>query len=182
MATPTWVLTYHVAYRKESMQASDPTVQRPNQMSTLLRSGSWLSLALRAWRLGGVEGLLHGLGTDRLRGLSTKFTGPIHRGPPDPAIIDALAPCGVEKTPNTSPTGGSASEGLQSAASLGGSAVQRSASLKCSGTYKASIEDRQRIYGHNILPQRPKKCLLLSMWLAFHDKVIVSAKISHSFP
>ena len=133
-------------------------------------------------RLGGVEGLLHGLGTDRLRGLSTKFTGPIHRGPPDTAIIDALAPCSVKMTQNTSPTGGSASEGLQSAASLGGSAVQRSASLKCSGTYKASIEDRQRIYGHNILPQHPNKCLLLSMWLAFHDKVIVSAKISHSFP
>ena len=128
--------------------------------------------------LGGMEGLLHGLGTDRLRGLSTKLPGRSHRGPPDPAVINALAPYGVEKTQSTSPTGVPVSEGLQSAASLAGSGVQSSASFKFSA--EASIEGRQRIYGHNILPQPPRKCLLQLMWLAFHDKVIVSAKISLS--
>ena len=131
--------------------------------------------------LGGIEYLLHGLGTDRLRGLSTKFTERGQRGPPDPAIINTLTPYGV-KTLSISPAGVSVSEGLQTAASLGVSDVHRSASLEFSTPYEANIEDRQRIYGHNILPQRPSKCLLLLMWLEFHDKVIVSAKIFHSFP
>jgi len=59
----------------------------------------------------------------------------------------------------------------------------RPASLKFSaGAYEATIKDRQRIYGQNILPQRPSKSLLLLMCLALQDKVIVSPKIPHPFP
>jgi Cation transporter/ATPase, N-terminus len=69
--------------------------------------------------------------------------------------------------------------GLQSTASLGGaSGVGRPAS----GAYEATVEDRQRIYGQNILPQRPSKRLLRLMWLALQDKVVVGPKIPHSFP
>ena len=74
-------------------------------------------------------------------------------------------------------------EGLQSTASLGGgSGVGRPTSLKFSaGAYEATIEDRQRICGQNILPRRQSKSLLLLMWLALQDKVLVSPKIPHLF-
>ncbi|KAH8983384.1 calcium-translocating P-type ATPase [Lactarius hatsudake] len=75
----------------------------------------------------------------------------------------------------TSPAG--VPERLQSTASLGG--VSRPASLKyLEGAYEATIRDRQRIYGRNILPQRPGKSLLLLMWLALQDKVIVLLSIA----
>ncbi|KAN0132462.1 hypothetical protein V8E53_009721 [Lactarius tabidus] len=38
---------------------------------------------------------------------------------------------------------------------------------------EATIEDRQRVYGQNILPQHPSKSLLRLMWLAIQDKVLV---------
>ena len=127
--------------------------------------------------LGGVQGLLHGLGTDRLRGLSM-LLGRSQRGPPDPAIINAVAPYGV----SILPTGVPVFEGLQSAARLGGSGVKRSPSSKISSPYEATIEDRQRIYGHNILARRPTNGVLVLTCLALHDKVIVSTKKSYSFP
>lgn len=40
--------------------------------------------------------------------------------------------------------------------------------------WRASMEDRRRIYGKNDLPPRKSKSLLLLMWLAFKDKVLVS--------
>ena len=50
-----------------------------------------------------------------------------------------------------------------------------------SPAYEATIEDRQRIYGQNVLPQRPSKTLLCLVWLALQDKVIVSPMTPHSF-
>jgi Ca2+-transporting ATPase len=130
--------------------------------------------------LGGLEGLLHGLGSHPLRGLITKLTPPTES--PDPATVHAVTPFGIEMSSpepnimNTSPTG--VPEGLKSTASLGGgSSMGRSSSLKFSaGAYEATLEDRERIYGQNILPRRPSKSLLRLMWLALQDKVIVSPR------
>ena len=40
---------------------------------------------------------------------------------------------------------------------------------------KATIEDRQRVYGCNAVPSRKSKSLLMLMWLAFKDKILVSS-------
>ena len=48
--------------------------------------------------------------------------------------------------------------------------------------YQSTIEDRQRIFGHNILPQRSSRSLLRLIWQALHDKVLVSPMVAHSFP
>lgn len=40
--------------------------------------------------------------------------------------------------------------------------------------WKASMDERRRVYGRNDLPPRKSKSLLLLMWLAFKDKVLVS--------
>jgi Ca2+-transporting ATPase len=39
--------------------------------------------------------------------------------------------------------------------------------------YTATLQDRKRVYGENILPARKLKSLLVLMWLAFKDKVLV---------
>ena len=39
--------------------------------------------------------------------------------------------------------------------------------------YSATIEDRHRVYGQNVLPSRKTKSLLQLMWLALKDKVLV---------
>jgi Ca2+-transporting ATPase len=38
---------------------------------------------------------------------------------------------------------------------------------------RASSDDRRRVYGVNVMPSRKSKGLLLLMWLALKDKVLV---------
>ncbi|KAI9449867.1 calcium-translocating P-type ATPase [Lactarius psammicola] len=149
----------------------EPFAFRPLQLTDLIGPKSLENLE----SLGGVDGLLRGLGTDRLRGLNTKFTSPSQSGSHEPGTANAETPYGVETTspqPNitiTSPTG----------VSEGSSGVGRPTSFKSSAAaYEANIEDRQRIYGPNILPQRQSKSLLQLMWLAFQDKVTVLLSIA----
>jgi len=40
--------------------------------------------------------------------------------------------------------------------------------------FNSAVEDRQRVYGLNVLPPRKSKSLLQLMWLALKDKVLVS--------
>ena len=39
--------------------------------------------------------------------------------------------------------------------------------------FLGSVEDRVRVYGENILPERKSKSLLLLMWLALQDKILI---------
>ena len=43
-----------------------------------------------------------------------------------------------------------------------------------SGAYTGTVEDRQRVYGSNVLPVHKSKTLLELMWLTLKDKVLVS--------
>jgi hypothetical protein len=125
----------------------EPFALKPPQLAALVNPKSLENLE----RLGGIENLLDGLGTDRVRGLNTskRLRRP---GSPD---LNAAVP---------------------STASLGGApGVDRSTFLN-----EATIEDRPRVYGHHNLPHRTSKRLLLSTWLALHGKVLVSQKISHT--
>ncbi|KAI9437975.1 Ca-transporting ATPase [Lactarius indigo] len=155
----------------------EPFAFKPLQLTNLVYPKSLENLE----RLGGVEGLLCGLGTNRCRGLSTKLVQPASR---DPEIINALHLDGEETTPPkpdtmiSSPIG--MHEELQRTAGLrGGSSADHLASLKFSvRSYETTIKDRQRIYGQNILPRRPTKSLLLLMWLALQDRVLVLLSIA----
>ncbi|KIP10478.1 hypothetical protein PHLGIDRAFT_84980 [Phlebiopsis gigantea 11061_1 CR5-6] len=44
--------------------------------------------------------------------------------------------------------------------------------------YAATMEDRHRVYGQNVLPSRKTKSLLQLMWLALKDKVLVLLSIA----
>ncbi|KAH8978943.1 E1-E2 ATPase-domain-containing protein [Lactarius akahatsu] len=145
-----------------------PFAFKPLQLASLANPKSLKNLE----KLGGVEGLLRGLGTDRVRGLSTTGYGSRDSG------TNAATSDGVEMTslkPNialTSPT--CVPEGPQSTATLGGgSGVGRPSSPNSASAYETTIKDRQRIYGQNIFPKRPRKSLLLLMWLAILDKVLI---------
>jgi len=96
--------------------------------------------------MGGIKGLLAGLGVDPNSGLH--IGGSTSESGDAPTVV-VTNPAGekdeaVEKIP------------------YGGDA------------YSGSLEDRQRVYGSNILPARKSKSLLQLMWLALKDKVLVS--------
>ncbi|KAH9054212.1 hypothetical protein EDB87DRAFT_1834866 [Lactarius vividus] len=153
----------------------EPFAFKPLQLASLVDPKSLKNLE----SLGGVEGLIRGLGTDRVRGLSPRLT---QLWSHDPRIINAVTSDVVgmtSLTPNIS-SPASVTEGPQRSATLrSGSSAGDPASFKFSPcAYEATIQDRQRIYGHYILPQRPTKSLLLFMWLALQDKVIVLLSIA----
>jgi Ca2+-transporting ATPase len=132
-----------------------PFAFKPHQLASLIYPKSLEKLG----NLGGVDGLLRGLGTNPCRGV--KITGVSSR---DPEPTHPVTPLPLEV--HISLAG--IPERLRSTASLGGgSGVDRPTSLEFSASaYEATIEDRQRVYGQNILPQRPSKSLLRLMWLA----------------
>ncbi|KAH9052618.1 hypothetical protein EDB87DRAFT_422577 [Lactarius vividus] len=143
----------------------EPFAFKPLELVDLVDSKSLENLE----RLGGVEGLLRGLGTNRLRGLSMLSESRDH------GTLNAMIPDGVEMTslkPNiTTISPARVPQGLANIA--GGSGVDHRTSSSLAGAYDATIEDRQRIYGQNILPQRPRKSLLLLMWRALQDRVLL---------
>ena len=47
-----------------------------------------------------------------------------------------------------------------------------------SSTFTASFAERQRVYGHNLLPTRRSKTLLALMWIAMKDKVLILLSIA----
>ncbi|KAH9021979.1 calcium-translocating P-type ATPase [Lactarius hengduanensis] len=155
----------------------EPFAFNPFQLANLVYPKSLENLE----RLGGVDGLLRGLGTNRRRGLSTKLTQPALR---DPKMVNAVHrdSDGEEATPTkpepmiACPIG--VPEGLRRTACLGGGSSHPTPLQLSAGAYKATIQDRQRIYGQNILPQRPTKSLLHLTWLALQDKVIVLLSIA----
>jgi Ca2+-transporting ATPase len=152
-----------------------PFAFKPLQLASLVDPKSLETIE----GMGGVTALLHGLGTHPTHGLNTgKGTPPTQHASPDLTLQSFTVSHATEKDPPkpdimiTSPAG--EPQGMQSSVSLGGGSGLSDAVQFSEGAYKASIEDRQRIFGQNILPRRPSKSLLQLMWLALKDKVLVS--------
>jgi P-type Ca2+ transporter type 2C len=149
-----------------------PFAFKPLQLASLVDPKSLETLE----GMGGVGALLRGLGTHPSHGLSTESGSPLaHMASPDPTIQSFTVSHATDKDPPkpdimvTSPAG--EPQGLQSTVSLGGDLPVGSSGE----VYGTSIEDRQRIFGQNVLPRRPSKSLLQLMWLALKDKVLVSS-------
>jgi len=94
-------------------------------------------------KLGGSSGILTGLGTSAENGLSTK-------GAPPKQSLGSPVPAIMLTEP----------EGRQAQ-------VDNEAALA------ATFADRQRVYGENVLPTRKSKSLLLLMFIALKDRVLV---------
>jgi Ca2+-transporting ATPase len=151
-----------------------PFAFKPLQLASLVDPKSLETLE----SMGGVGALLHGLGTHPTHGLSTESgSPPTHLASPDPTLQSLTLSHATDKDPPkpdimiTSPAG--EPQGLQSTVSLGGSVPAEFQTSE--EVYRTSIEDRQRIFGQNVLPRRATKSLLQLMWLALKDKVLVSS-------
>jgi P-type Ca2+ transporter type 2C len=163
--------------KQEAHLNVEPFAFKPLQLASLVDPKNLETLE----GMGGVDALLHGLGTHRTRGLVTKSATMLsqqHTSPDPASRHPRSSPDGNTDPwrPNitiTSPTG--VPQGLQSTASLGSGRLSHSSDLS-QDVYKTSIEDRQHIYGQNALPHVKSKSLLLLMWLALKDKVLVSCK------
>ncbi|PWN42098.1 calcium-translocating P-type ATPase [Ceraceosorus guamensis] len=93
--------------------------------------------------LGGIQGLLNALGTDEHAGLDTG-AGIKHAEQSDD--VEAAA---ATETSN------------------------KREQRKPADFVHATLEDRQRVYGHNVIPQKKSKSLLLLMWLTLQDKILI---------
>ena len=158
-----------------------PFAFKPLQLASLVDPKNLETLE----SMGGVNALLRGLGTHPTQGLGTGSGPPLtHLASPDATLRSFTVSHATDKEPPkpdimvTSPAG--EPEGLQSTASLGDGVPTEFQSSE--EAYRASIEDRRRIFGRNVLPRRPTKSLLQLMWLALKDKVLVSSNWSHLHP
>lgn len=110
--------------------------------------------------MGGINILLRGLGTNRLRGLPHKGAGEgvsqrhDRSLDPDPEEIQVVV---------TRPEGDE---------------ERRPDPEDSNKAFSATLETRQRIYGKNVLPERMSKTLLQLMWLAMKDKVLILLSIA----
>jgi Ca2+-transporting ATPase len=139
-----------------------PFAFRPFQLASLVDPKSLETLE----GMGGVGALLRGLGTHPTHGLSTgKGIPPTEHASPD-LILPSLTVTHATDKEITSPA--NEPQERQSTVSLGGgSGVNLFAGFQSpEGVYRTSIEDRQQIFGQNILPRRPSKSVLRLMWLA----------------
>jgi Ca2+-transporting ATPase len=128
--------------------------------------------------MGGVDAILRSLGTHPTHGLRTKLGLLSYHGLPDAASQDFIESQTAEKDLpmlNTVTSPAALLQGPQSSAGLAGSSGVSipTAFQVFKDVYRVSIEDRQRIFGRNIIPRCTNKTLLQLMWLALKDKVLV---------
>jgi Ca2+-transporting ATPase len=124
---------------------------RPVELASLLDPKNLDALEA----LGGIDGLLDGLGTDPSRGLTLVGTADNRLG----AGVGASQR--HDRQPLSVPTPHDPAE------------VE-----VADDAHSASMGDRKRVFGENVLPQRTSKCLLALMWLALQDKVLILLSIA----
>ncbi|CAO1621163.1 unnamed protein product [Parajaminaea phylloscopi] len=95
--------------------------------------------------MGGLRGLLAGIGTDGEKGLNLPIRGGVEAGANGSREND------VERTAEASPAGYQTDPDV----------------------VVATTEDRERVFGRNVLPAKKGKSLWLLMWIALQDKVLI---------
>ena len=173
---------------------TDPTpfLFKPYELAHMLDPKNFDAL----YALGGVDHLLAGLGTDKTHGL---ITAPLVRSTTDLGTSGKgqhSLGAGVGASQRHNRQEGGANGGNTGALAVPGIVVtspdgdgnggehdgQQSEGTEEEEDYPAfyaSFDERRRVYGRNILPQRASKSLLSLMWAALKDKVLVRpSKIS----
>ena len=128
----------------------DPFKLRPFELASLLDPKCLEAFSA----LGGVDAILEGLGTHRTRGLTI-----VSRGSSDSRPGTSQRQDQMDKHPL--PT-------------IAVTALHEvSQDEENSDPHLASLSERRRLFGENVLPQRASKSLLALMWLTLKDKVLV---------
>ncbi|KAG6329880.1 hypothetical protein ID866_9209 [Astraeus odoratus] len=143
-----------------------PFAFKPYELASLLDPKNMDALEA----MGGIESLLNGLGTDPVRGL----------------LVGGLDHGGGSSDGRPGAGAGASQRHDRDAKSHQNSAESNAPELHIPmavtgdghDPYRATMEERKRVYGENILPQRASKSLLGLMWLALKDKVLVLLSIA----
>lgn len=139
-----------------------PFTFRPYQLASLLDPKNLTSLEA----MGGTDNLLKGLGTSAAHGLSISDL--------DQQVVHSSAdrPGASQRYDRKKRVTQDSME--LKAASTSGPKIEGGGG---GDPLHATLEERIRVYGENILPQRPTQSLLGLMWLALKDKVLVSRMV-----
>ncbi|KAF8340444.1 uncharacterized protein EI90DRAFT_3035556 [Cantharellus anzutake] len=127
---------------------------------------------LEAW--GGIQGLLAGLGTNSERGLSSDDVPQsiVVHGEKDSVELQSIPPLSLGERSAVSVDRRRFESGSQPPGVEGGDERKKEAQYNPEA-YTASLGDRRRIYGSNVIPERKSKNLLQLMWHALKDRVLV---------
>ena len=171
---------------------------KPYQLASLVDPKNLPALQ----HLGGVSALLRALGTHAKHGLS-KFSVASHEhadggkgkavdlhgdGRPGTGILTLGAGDGASQRHDRL-AGGMDAEAVPGIVVTGDDGEAEEAKIEGleagsvvgqGDAYSATIEDRHRVFGENVLPSRKTKSLLQLMWLALKDKVLVRTAPFHS--
>ncbi|KAF8899916.1 Ca-transporting ATPase [Gymnopilus junonius] len=122
--------------------------------------------------LGGIDGLLRGLGSNAEHGLSTKDAS-LERG-------ERGAGLGASHRHDSEKNGKSSTEMKEDLPEIVLTKPNGKLAPPMSDdhVYGATLEDRRKVFGENILPMRVSKTLLQLMWLALKDKVLILLSIA----
>ncbi|KAI0033537.1 hypothetical protein K488DRAFT_47461, partial [Vararia minispora EC-137] len=161
----------HVDLAQEADFDPTPFGAKPLQLANLVDPKNLEALEA----LGGSDGLLRRLGSHPTRGLSA---GVGMRGSGTQAADgDERDPAEEEDEPmklhiTLTPPGG------EEDAHLPGSAPSVTAGGSGPDAYAASLDDRVRVFGANVLPVRKSKTIWALMWAALTDKVLILLSIA----
>ncbi|KAF7312342.1 Calcium-transporting ATPase [Mycena indigotica] len=161
----------HEAAALESDIDPTPFRYRPNHLAMMLDPKNLETLE----EMGGVDGLLESLGTSPdtgLRGdsLTRTQTTASGQGPGDGrpgAGVGASQRHDPEKGAETVP-----------AITLTDPQGEKSTDWDSTAAFSASLNERRRVYGDNVLPRRKTKSLLSLMYAAMKDKVLILLSIA----
>ncbi|KAH9831589.1 calcium-translocating P-type ATPase [Rhodofomes roseus] len=166
-----------------------PFAFKPFRLASLVDPKSLSSLE----QMGGIEGLLRGLGTHAKQGLSavaiTEATdskpgisagegegaGQRHDRPQEDSGRPQSGETEEEVVPGIVVTGPGSEVDVTRKSNLADNQSDDEVGEKA---YDASMDERRRVFGANVLPTRKTKSLLQLMWLALKDKVLVLLSIA----
>ena len=155
--------THQIELAQDEAINPAPFAFKPYQLAHILDPKSFDTLA----SFGGTNGLLKGLGTTVTHGLSSDK--------------------GLHGTESKQPAKDRPSEGSETVPAIvlttseGQEVAPPAAPVEDGAAFAATLEDRRRVYGENVLPTRTSKTLLQLMWMAMQDKVLVSFLRSLNF-
>ncbi|KAH7884640.1 Ca-transporting ATPase [Phlebopus sp. FC_14] len=149
-----------------------PFLFRPSELASLLDPKNLEALEA----FGGIDGILAGLGTHPKRGLS--FGTELGAGNPSDGRPGAGIGASQRHDRGYKLSSATAMSAQDDHPQSNGSAGRGDDNVSRPDPQHATLANRRRVFGENVLPQRPTKSLLGLMWLALKDKVLVLLSIA----
>ena len=146
---------------------------KPYELAHMLDPKSFETLV----RFGGIDGVLCGLGTNAVTGLATQTQNV--SSSKSFRKLDLGAGEGASQRHNSVDAGVAECSDVPLIVLTKPNETPFKTPEHVNPAFSATLEDRRRVYGKNILPSRIAKTLLQLMWAALKDKVLVGRLLPH---